>query len=473
MKKLLSMVLAMMLAFASMGVLAAGEAPAGNNTTLVWAWDFEEENVGLVGSKDYPNTQVRTTFPNAAGYTDTLLWEMSSANEGHVVSNGEIEGTTAASGTRMMQIVEKTSLQEFGLSTKSLIPLEKDAWYKFSYKYAVDSASPAYIKLGISEMENITSKNWSKDALASSFETFYRSGGNTWAAWQGSPQFNVKNDDAGEGVCATEKYTACAKCEAELGTPIPEKCAACGETLIQEGAAIEGATVEKTRYTIMAWNTYEVYFRSKNVDTQHLLITLGAGKSARAFFDDLKLEKINGSTAVNFSTGNVRTSDYLTLITGTGEVPARNKGVSIGRTVDKSEDGIDIISYPFCTLRKPALEMNGTKVRVSVAHVPKTTEETITLLIGQFRDENGAEQLLNVWSTPLTYTAATKTAEDTTTVTEYYYAEESVKTNAYELTGLENVTDSYLQAFVFDEVSGLRPVGGKTVLAPAAATPAA
>ncbi len=434
MKKILGILLTAVMLLTSMNVLATG-TDATQNSTLVWAWDFEEENVGLVGSPTYPKTQVQTTLPGAPGYKDTLYWEAVSSYEGYIVSNNEIEGATAASGSRMMQIVKKSAISTFNMSTASLIPLEKNTWYKFSYKYATtDGSAPPYVNLAISEMENITSKNWVRDGVASTFEYFYKTGGTAWSSWNGAPNYATY----GDGLSIKETYQ------------------------VTENAGTEQeAVVEKTKYTKMAWNSYEIYFMSKNADTQHLLIALCAGKNTDdSFFDDLKLEKINGNTVVNFSKNTGGTSNYLNLVTNTN---AYSKGEAVGRTVGKIDD-TDVVAYPFQILRKPALEMDAEKVVVSVAHLPKTSSETITLLVGQYVDLNGDPKLINVWCKPITYNAATKKAEDGTTVTEYYYAENAANMATVELNGLQNTADSYLKAYVIENMTTLRSVGGVKVL---------
>lgn len=410
--------MAMTMLCASMGVLATGEAPVGNNTTLVWAWDFENENIGLVGSETYPKVQTETSVLGGPSTTGGLLYKTDSRGDGTILSDNEVAGLTAFSGNRFLRLnTSSATAISYAPSTPHLIPLERNTFYKLSFRFATAQLTAAYVNIAFS------------DSAAENKVTAFQSGNNNGAFWDSYP---IYNNTAG-----------CGK-----STKVVET--------VEE--------VETEKYTNVIWNYYEVYFLSEDAADRYLRFTITLGKSATAyqtFYDDMKLEKVNGSTAVSFSSAVGGTSNYTNMI-GTRSLTVNGqKAGMVGET--------SVMAYPTSLLRVP-LENMQEKVVVSVTHLPKTEKENITLVIGQYAEENGNAKLLNIWSTPLEYTATTKKGEDGETVTEYYYAAEAVKKNAITLNELTNTTDSYLQAFVLDGISGLRPVGGKTVLK--AATPA-
>lgn len=380
MKKLLSMVWAMMLLFASMGVLAAGETPevvTNGNSTVVWSWDFESAEGEKVG-----NIPV-VMYGSAAGSGSSLFDGSTTV----VDKDTDPNKLRPYSGEQYLYVNGGTQGSNrygyhFVFRDNRLPELETGTLYRFSFRYATTYSVPM-------------------------------------------PSLIV---NVGGNQIALEK--------AWKSFPWP------------------GSTATSTSENVV-WQYHEFYFVSPNDfgdQSNKLGVIILPYVKAVDYYDDFKLEKINGKTAISFKSdlGATTTASSLLTLSNIGSAVKPQTGYKVG-------DGNPYI-YAFGNNAEPVTELNkDTKtVYVSATHMPEQLNETIYMVVGKYQKVNGKPMLCDFVVEPLTYEAKkVMNAEDPSKVDYYSYDETNLYKNNVVKLDFDAPENYYLKAFTISNLTGL------------------
>lgn len=208
------------------------------------------------------------------------------------------------------------------------------------------------------------------------------------------------------------------------------------------------------------WNYYEVYFMTADTldTTNYLTLSFYAQKDGHEYYDDLKLEKINGRTAISFKTGTGAKNNTDSILSKNWKmIPQEGWAVS-GASDSK------VLLYPLCS-SGPHATVTNSPLYVNITHAPRAIKETITVIVGWYDMVNGQEVLKGIKMKPITFEAKTKT--DAEGKTEYYFGDNMMNTNAVDTLYISGVKNYHIKAFAVSNLTNLEP------LAPMATLPAA
>lgn len=227
-----------------------------------------------------------------------------------------------------------------------------------------------------------------------------------------------------------------------------------------------GSTVASTTENVV-WKYHEFYFVSPDdfgEQSNKLGVIIPPAVRSIDYYDDFKLEKINGKTAISFKSdlGVNTTASSLVTMTYTGSNVKPQTGYKVGN--------VNPYIYAFGNNATPVTALNkDTKtVYVSATHVPEQLNETIYMVVGKYQKVNGGSILRDFVVKPLTYEAkAVMNAEDPSKVDYYTYDETNLYKNNVAMFEFDVPENYYLKAFTISSISGLES------LATAATLPAA